>query len=422
MTVTIPPIQPISLRRPVPISRPQAPMSAPLDTVRFSGVDDDKLTQAYKTFGFQMFDKITSDPKQAGKNVVISPTSVGLALSMALNGAKGDTRKYMLKAMAMQGLTLDKLNAANATLIKTLSTIDPAVTMSIANSLWADKQAQIKPGFTKRTQAAYDASMSTVDFRNNGKDAEKQINDWVKLKTQGMIPGIVKDPPPETLLYLVNAIFFKGDWTSKFDEKKTDLNGKFTAADKSVKTVPMMNQSGEFQYQENKDFQAINLPYGEGKMSMVILLPKGDVDTFRTQLNTKNWDQWMSQFNDGNGTIKMPRYKTDFKVNLNDTLKSLGMGVAFDEQLANFKDMVTPPPGSNVCIGTVDHKTALEVDEKGSKAAAVTGIGMVFATSVRMPAKRFNMEVNRPFVLAIQDNATNTPLFLGVIKDPTAVS
>ena len=375
-------------------------------------VVDGRLVSANTKFGFKLFAEIVK--QDAGKNIFISPSSVAFALAMTYNGAGGETQRAMARTLELQGINLEEVNRANAALKITLENLDPKVQLVIANSLWAGKGIIFKPEFMKRNKNFYEAEVENLDF--NDPSASSIINAWVSRKTNKKIEKIVDDPiDPLTVLFLINAIYFKGNWTVEFDKIKTK-EGIFTLLDGTKKKHPMMSQSGDYRYFRGQNFQAVSLPYGDGRMSMYIFLPdkNSSLKEFYQSLNVGNWERWMLRFREMQGDIVLPRFKLKYEANLNDTLKVLGMEVAFDDKRANFGNMCPISVNANVFIKKVKHKTFVEVNEEGTEAAAVTSVEMVL-TGIR---KRFRMVVDRPFFCAIRDDKTGTVLFMGSIVEP----
>ncbi|HEY9743997.1 MAG TPA: serpin family protein [Coleofasciculaceae cyanobacterium] len=369
-----------------------------------------QLVDANTKFGFKLFSEILKQDSK--RNVFVSPTSVAIALSMTYNGASGETQEAMAKALELQGMSLQDVNQANQVLKTTLENADPDVQLSIANSLWARKGVSFKPDFMQRNQEFYKAKVTELDFTKP--DATSTINSWVKENTRGKIDQIVQQLKPDDVLFLINAIYFKGNWTKKFDKSQT-TERPFYLADGTQKQHPMMSQSSRYRYFENDAFQAAMLPYGKGRLSLYVFLPKKNtsLNTFQQQLSAENWQQWMNQFGMRQGTIQLPRFKFDYDIQLNTALKALGMESAFSDSQADFSNMTS----ESVKIDQVKHKTFVEVNEEGTEAAAATSVGMV-TTSARMPEEPFQMVVDRPFFCAIRDNQTGTVLFMGSIKEP----
>lgn len=369
-----------------------------------------KLVAANTRFGFRLFSEILKQDQN--KNVFVSPSSVAIALAMVYNGANGTTQQAIAKALELNGITLQELNQANADLKALLQNPDPKVQLAIANSLWARQDVAFKPDFLQRNQQFYGAKINNLNF--NDPQAPKIINGWVKENTRGKIEEIVDSIAPQDVLFLINAMYFKGDWTQPFDKTLT-ADKPFVRADGSQKNHPMMSQRGEFRYLETEQFQAVSLPYGEGRrMSMYILLPKkaASMADFYPKLTAENWQQWVTQFRTRTGSVQIPRFKLEYEIELQRALSALGMANAFEANKANFSGM----SDLQTHIDQVKHKTFVEVNEEGTEAAAVTSIG-IRATSVDVN-EPFAMVVDRPFFCAIRDNQSGSVLFMGAIVDP----
>ncbi len=372
---------------------------------------DSRLTAANSRFSFKLFDQLAK--AETGKNIFVSPASVASTLAMIYNGASGETQEGMVKTLEWHGMSLLEINQAHAALRARLASADPKVQLSIANSLWARDGVAFKPEFIQRNQNFYAAEVANVDFA--AVTAPALLNNWVKQKTNGKITRIVERIPSDAVLYLLNAIYFKGNWTAPFDKTQTK-DGQFTLLNGARKKLPMMSQNGRFRYFENEKFQAISLPYGAGRMSMDVFLPAKDsnLKAFQAELSPANFEKWTSQLRSTEGNIVLPRFKLEYEVTLNSTLETLGMEIAFDPQRADFSGMYNKSARANVFIGEIKHKTFVEVNEEGTEAAAVTSGGMR-VTSFVPP---FNMTVDRPFFCVIRDNQTGTILFMGSIVAP----
>ena len=387
----------------------QKPESPRLNAQLPNAPVDSKVVAANTKFGFKLYKEILK--QDSNKNVFVSPTSVAIALSMTYNGASGETQQAMAKALELQGITLPTVNQANNALKASLETADPEVQLSIANSLWAKQGVTFKPDFMERNRQFYGAKVTELDFANA--EATRTINNWVKENTRGKIDQVVDQLKPDDVLFLINAIYFKGNWTKKFDQNQT-AERPFYLSNGTQKQHPMMSQSGKYRYYENETFQAVSLPYGKGRLSLYVFLPRenNSLDAFQQQLAVENWQQWMNQFRMRNGSIQLPRFKFDYDIQLNNALKVLGMESAFSDG-ADFSNMTS----ASVAINEVKHKTFVEVNEEGTEAAAVTSVGVAL-TSAQMPEEAFQMVVNRPFFCAIRDNQTGTVLFMGSLREP----
>jgi serpin B len=374
------------------------------------GPIDDSVVTANTQFGFNLFDEIRKTEQD--KNIFISPLSVSLALAMTLNGAAGETEQAMTNTLQLQGLDSEAINGGYAGLRQTLLTSDPKVTLTIANSLWARQGIPFHQSFLQRNTHFFEAKISTLNF--NDPSTPETINQWVDTNTNGKIQKIVGDTiDPDTVLFLINAIYFKGAWQREFDLSRTQ-DDSFYLANGDVKQVPMMRQQRRYPYYRGENFQAISLAYGDGEMSMYIFLPdhESNLNSFLADLNAERWENWMSQFHGQDVSLVMPKFKLEYETGLNAPLASLGMGIAFTED-ANFSGMAPAP----LFIKDVLHKTFVKVNEEGTEAAAVTSVE-VGITSVPPPPIPFT--IDRPFFFAIRDNQTKTVLFMGVVVDPAS--
>jgi serpin B len=366
------------------------------------------LARAHNAFGFKLLK--TLEQAEGNRNVFISPSSVAIALSMVYNGARGETKEAMEKALDLQGLDIAQVNQQSLELINLLKNPDPKVQLSVANSVWARQGVNFRQEFLKTVVTFYQAQATALDFRAAG--AANTINAWVNEKTRGKIPTIVQPPiSPDMVLYLINAVYFKGSWSTEFDKKLTESR-PFTPAGGPPEKRPLMKQHAWLPYLETEDFQSVSLPYGKNhRLSMYVFLPKKDLKTLLGKLDGDSWELWMRKYSNTEGTILLPRFKMEYEKELRSTLTQLGMGVAFQD------DADLGGIGPRLAISEVKHKTYVDVNEEGTEAAAVTSVG-VRATAVYIPPRIFYMEVNRPFLFAIRDSQSGEVLFLGVVQKP----
>jgi serine protease inhibitor len=369
-----------------------------------------QLVNANNRFGFQLFKQILDQADKQG-NVFVSPSSVAIALSMTYNGADGTTKTAMAKALQLNKMTLEVLNQENADLINLLKNADPQVQLTIANSLWTRQTVTFNPDFLAQTKRFYDAPVNSLDFNNP--DATKTINEWVSQTTQGKITQMIDRIQPDQVMFLINALYFKGKWANEFDPKQT-VTQPFYLGNGQQKQHPLMTQSDRYAYYENKQFQAVSLPYGNGRMSLYVFLPKPNqkLSTFYKSLTAENWQTWMTLFSKRDGRVQLPKFKLEYEIELKQALSALGMAVAFDPNRANFANL---SPMTTV-ISQVKHKTFVEVNEVGTEAAASTSVGISVTSAPAIPP--FQMTVDRPFFCAIRDNQTGTLLFMGSIVNP----
>ncbi|MBN1262789.1 MAG: serpin family protein [Candidatus Pacebacteria bacterium] len=390
---------PIFQLTPIPTSQP----------TRMPLMADSALSASHNVFGFNVLKELKSDDES--KNVVISPLSIALALSMTYNGADGETRGAMAETLNIERFSVRETNEKSAALVADLENPDPRVKIAIANSIWGKKGQTFNSEFINTNKQYYQAAIEYLDF--GLPEAVETINNWARENTQGKIPKIVEPPiSPLMVMYLINAVYFKGSWTVEFDPELTEEK-RFTLPDNSVISHPLMKQKrNDFNYFENDLFQAVCLSYGENeRLRMYVFLPKRTLSEFVRALSVDNWNQWLADFNKTEGTILLPRFKIEYEKLLNKALSSLGMAIAFSP--GDRFPKISP----NLSISEVLHKVFIEVSEEGTEAAAVTSVSMRI-TAVNPDERIFYMEVNRPFFFAIQDNQTEEILFTGFIQEP----
>jgi len=368
------------------------------------------LAVANNEFGFDLFQQLKR--QAANKNVFFSPLSVTLALAMTYNGAEGETKQAMGRTLKIQGMDLDELNRASADLLQALKSADPKIELDIANSLWARRGIQFTEDFLARDRQFYWAEISTLNFGEP--QATEIINKWVSTNTKGKIAKIIDQIDAQQVMFLINAVYFKGQWQKRF-EKALTQNQVFHLLGDQQKQAPMMAQSGNYQYLQGDKFQAISLPYGAGGASLYLFLPdqSSSLEDFLKGLNYQKWEGWMKDFHDAPGDVKLPRFKLDYESTLNQELANLGMGVAFTPR-ADFSGMRAE---RDLFISEVKHKAIVEVNEEGTEAAAATLVGITSFGAAHLP-QRFTFIADRPFLMAIRDAQTDAILFMGAVMEP----
>lgn len=372
---------------------------------------DPAITQAQNKFGLQLYHELAQSA-ESGENIILSPYSIFTALVLAYNGSSGETSKEMAHTLGLESLSKEQVNASGRTLQTLLEDAGSGVRLNTANSIWYRSSLEIKNMFMQMAQNSYHADIQAVDFQKE--KTLKEINGWVNKHTNGKIPSILDQvPDPSTLAILLNAVYFNGAWQSPFNPENT-REGSFTRPDGSVQKVPMMMQGGMFEYKQTPKAQAIRLPYGDGRLNMLIILPaKGQsLDTLMEQI-LQDPSPWQARFDHASGEFQLPRFKAEYTGQLEKSLMKMGMKQVFDPAAADFTDMSDAKP---LFISSILHKTVLDVNEKGTEAAAVTEIGMAGSAP---PKERFQMIVDHPFFFCIEDSLTGLWLFLGTVVDPS---
>ncbi len=373
---------------------------------------DDRVLGGHSRFAFHLLKKTCGSGEP--KNLFISPLSVSVALAMTYNGASAKTADEMADVLGFAGISVDELNRSMGDLAAALEKADSAVQLTVANSLWSRKGFQFHADFLERNKAFYHAETASLDFSDPG--APRVINRWVEDATRWLIDRIVDTISRETVLYLINAIYFKGSWQVAFDPAVT-RDGVFRLAGGREKTVPIMSRSGSFKYAEDAGLQVLRLPYGAGRMGMYVFLPsKADgLSGLVGSLDDRMFIEWMSRLATRNGDVSIPRFKIEYECGLAEALKAMGMRDAFNPSTADFSKM----SDGDLFISEVKHKAVVDVNEEGTEAAAVTSVEMR-ATSIEQPKDYFSFVADRPFFFVIRDDATGSILFMGALYDPSS--
>jgi serpin B len=374
---------------------------------------------ASRDFGLRLFRTVNA--AEEGENVFLSPLSVSMALGMTLNGAEGATRTAMEETLALNGLSQKEINGSYQSLIELLAGLDPKVQFSLANSIWYRDTFSVRSAFIDTNKMYFDAEVAGLDF--SSPQAAETINGWVEEKTQGKIPKIVPARiPPEMVMYLINAIYFKGDWTYQFDEKKTE-EAPFTLADGSEKTVDMMHQTEPtFAHYGDETLEAVDLPYGDSLYTMTVLVPRrtpegpASADSLAADLDAERWQAVTRGLRESErkAGVVLPRFELEYEKTLNDVLKAMGMEEAFLPEQSDFSG-INASAGEDLYISKVKHKSFVKVNEEGTEAAAATSVG-IGLTSTGPPVVR----ADRPFLFVIRENHSGTILFIGKVGDPPA--
>ena len=371
-----------------------------------------KVVSSSNKFGLNLFNEINQTDKE--KNVFISPLSVSLALGMTMNGANGETYDEMRATLQFSNLTNEEINNTYKTLIETLYNSDPKVVFQSANSVWYRNEMTFEQSFFNLSVKYFNALVSGLNF--NDLASVEIINDWVKQNTNGKIKKILNLISPDAVMYLINAIYFKGTWKYEFDKEKTDLED-FNLINGGIVNTEMMVQTNDFNYYSDENLQAVELPYGNGNFSMIVILPGEslDINQFMDAIDEESLNTWISGLMECKGTLWLPKFEIEYKSELNSYLIAMGMEKAFTPYVADFTNMYKGP--DPLFINQVLHKTFVKVDEEGTEAAAVTSVG-VGTTSVGPPSNIFYMRVDRPFVFLIKEKSSNCILFVGKIMNP----
>lgn len=370
--------------------------------------DQVSLINSENTFAFDIFKKILETTEES-ENIIISPLSISCALSMTLNGADGATREAMLDALRMNGLTPEVINTSYRELSKALLNVDKRVLISIANSVWSEKNFEVKIPFKNILTDYYNAEAASFDIADP--NACIEINNWIEDKTNGLIKNMLDGLDESTVMLLVNAIYFKGKWNLQFDKTKT-ANHPFYKSDGTTSEVPMMKQVADYRIFNGDGFVIAELPYGQGNFVMDIILPDGQngVNTLTPILNDESFNGFLSQMTERETDLTFPRFKYGFKQGLNDVLTDMGMGVAFTgfADFSNISEL-------SLKINRVLHQAFIENNEEGTEAAAATVVEIVVTSAPPPPVV---LNIDHSFLYFIREISTNSIIFMGKVSDP----
>lgn len=376
-------------------------------------VDPEVVASAIGPFGWEAFQQTVQRASEAD-NTVISPLSIAAALYMTYNGADGDTKSAMNKTFKLKGISPDSLNAAFLELTKLLEATKEGVQLTSANAVfWDEGRLTPSSNFLADLTNFYRAETFDEDFQNQPEAVLEKINNWVAAETEGRIEKILDELDPQEVLFLVNALYFIGDWDQPFDAKVT-TDKAFTLSNGQEIMVPTMYQDNSFGYYDGPDFKGVSCNFADTSLAMWMVLPPADqqIDDFVAAISYGQLVEKMTEQSPMQRIeLHLPKFEVDYKIQLNDVLKAMGMAVAFDPMQADFSKIGTVAYG-NPYISRVEHKTFLKIDEKGAEGAAVTSVG-IGITSLP-PSVRFD----RPFLTVLVHKPTQTPIFVGKIERP----
>jgi serine protease inhibitor len=363
---------------------------------------ESKVIAGSNDFAFDLFR--AGNLAQHKANVFISPLSASMALGMTANGANGATYDEMRTALRLGGATREDVDGGYKSLIALLRGLDPGTDFKIVNSIWYEQTFPFNASFLDESKLYFDAQVQALDFRNPS--AVTTINSWVNAQTNSRIPKILDSIDSTEVMFLVNAIYFKGIWQKQFDKSKT-VDAPFHAADGTTATVPMMARGAGVQYAATPEYSAVDLPYGNSAFTMTVVLPSpnADIDAFAESFDQPKWNSLVSSLHDSDLQVYLPRFRIEWKRELNDDLQQLGMRLAFFN--ADFTRM--SPLGLWLVITRVLQKTFVDVDEEGTEAAAATLVG------IGITSAQVQFRADHPFLVVIRERFSGTILFIGKI-------
>ena len=373
-----------------------------------------QLIEGANRFGFDLFMELLAEA-DAIENVFISPLSVHLALSMTWNGARNNTGQQMKATMYYPDISDEEINTSIKKLIADLLSVDEKVETGIANSIWYRDGFSVEQSFLDVNAEYFDAFVSALNFDDSS--SRDIINAWVAEKTKDKIREIVDQIDPDHIMFLINAIYFNGIWSTEFVKENSRERPFYLSPDKT-KDVMTMETEGEFAWASRDGYKVAELPYGRGNFSMLVFLPDPvtGLDEMVEKLTPEEWDDIPEALTKNHRlNIRLPKFTFDYDNDLNSALINLGMEDAFDGYRADFTGI---NKAGGLYISRVRHKSFVEVNEEGTEAAAVTSVEIRLVSVGPDDPEVLWFHVDRPFVFAIREKFTNSLIFIGRVMEP----
>ena len=369
------------------------------------------VVKANNDLGMKLFNALASE--EAGKNMMISPLSISIAMAMVTNGATDESLDEMKEVLGFGEMELPDVNEQFKQLIASLVEADKDMVLEIADSLWLDDAfaPAVKADFISVLEDFYSAALFTEDFADPA--TVGKINSWVSEKTHEKIDKIIDEIGANTVMYIINAVYFKAAWTKAFDKNYT-YNGRFFLSDGSMKETEMMYAGGdtyEFRIDDENKYSIVRIPYGRGVFAFYAIVPSGKIGDFISETADKEIASWFENLRKSwDFELEIPKFRFAYEKSLKETFIALGIGQIFDGGLDNISSDV-----ENLYISDIFHKTFIEIDEEGTEAAAVTAESGDTGGDYTPP----KIMAKQPFVFVIRDERTGSILFIGKVEDPT---
>ena len=361
-------------------------------------------------FGIELFTRVT---EKDNRNLMLSPLSASTALTMLLNGCSGDTYTQLQGTLKYPSeMTISDINEAYKSLVGQLLNADPKVKLALANAIFYRNSFSVKPPFLATMDNDYQATVGGLDF--NAPSALTTINKWASDNTAGKIPKVIDEISAETVMFIMNALYFKGDWSYQFDKSATQ-GRPFYPDGGSETTVNTMRSEVGAKVVYGNNYKAAEMPYGRTNFTMIVIVPTGTLKAFYPSFTATEWNTITSGFDNneefGKRIVQMPKFRFSYETLLNDQLKAMGMIDAFIPDQADLSGI----SDESIFVSFVKQNTFVDVDEEGTEAAAVTTIGIELTS---IPAQPEVFVIDKPFVFAIRERTTNTLLFIGQVPNP----
>lgn len=362
----------------------------------------DRIIAQNNAFAVKLFEKTAKM-----QSTVISPVSVSYLMTMLANGANGQTKTDIMKALQLTDNDLDEMNALYRMMIQRCGSLDKETTLRIANYFAMNKDVELKDAYANNMKAIYNAGIESLDFTSPKTTAH--INNWCKKNTNGMIPSIINNVDANASAYIMNAIFFNGTWADKFNKSNTK-NENFKGYTRDITMVPMMHKSDKLLYWANDMYAAVRIPYGNGSYTMTVMLPNEgkSIDEMLKSMENADFTAWRQDAEQCIVDLKLPRFTTEADVTLNNIISELGAANIFSSK-ADFTNIAN----TNMFVSQMFQKAKIEVSEEGTKAAAVTAGVMMMSALPNSQPRLVEFHADHPFVYIITERHTGAIFFIG---------
>lgn len=368
-----------------------------------------EVIQKNNLFGIDLYKTVALD--DAGENLMLSPLSASAALTMLLNGCDGDTRQQIMEMLGYGDFSVEEINETYNSLVDQLLVADQEVQLGLANAVFYRNGFDIMPSYMDAMQNEFNAHIEGLNF--DAPEALETINGWASDNTNGKIPEVINQISGDAVMFLLNALYFKGSWSQKFDPEGT-VEEAFNFDDGTSANVPFMHGEIPSRMFEGEGYKVLELTYGRKNFSMVLVVPGNGLEAFNQQFERDTWIEITEMLNgqsEMDVDVSMPRFTFEYEKVLNDQLALLGMIDAFDPVLADLSGI----SDHSLVVSFVKQNTFVDVNEEGTEAAAVTTIG-IEVTSIGDPPPTFR--IDKPFIFAIRERTTNTLMFIGQVVSP----
>jgi len=369
-----------------------------------------QVIESSNAFGIDLFSAVSDNEPDV--NLMLSPLSASAALTMLLNGCEGNTFTQIRDMLGYEGMTTGQINEAYQSLVSQLLAVDPQVELALANAVWYRNGFSVKPPYIDAMKTAFDAHIEGLDFSHPS--ALETMNKWASDNTNGKIPTVLNEISADAVMFLMNALYFKGSWTQQFDENGT-VEDIFYLDDGGTILTPLMNGDIPVKSYAHDEYFAFEMFYGQQNFSMVVIVPESNLEEFLQEFGPETWQEITgeldSQFEPIEVPVTFPRFSFEYEKKLNEMLQSLGMTDAFSPSLANLSGI----SDQDIFVSFVKQNTFVELNEDGTEAAAVTTIGIEYTSIGDEPEP---IVVNKPFIFAIREQTTNSLLFIGKVVNP----